>query len=98
MIHEAMVLDHSGPLLGTVLYSSSMKLFILGSLLINIVTPVQTEYPWVSWSIFVAGIVLLTVVIGVVESIMARLRLSRVPYLLVAAFLLCGSSLILLMR
>ena len=98
MIHEAMILDHSGPWLGTILYSSSMKLFVLGSLLINIVTPVQTGWAWADWLIFVAGILVLTVIIGVVESIMARLRMSRVPYLLVAAFLLCGSSLILLMR
>jgi formate hydrogenlyase subunit 4 len=98
MIHEAMILDHSGPLLGGVLYSSSMKLFILVSVLADVVIPVPADGWWVRWSLFLAGVLVLTVVIGIVESIMARLRMSRVPYLLVAAFLLCGSSFILLMR
>ncbi len=98
MIHEAMVLDHSGPLLATVQYSASIKLLLLASLLVNVVTPVQTLLPWANWLVFLGEVLLLTLIIGVVESVMARLRMSRVPYLLVAAFLLCGSSLILLMR
>ena len=40
----------------------------------------------------------LAVVIGVVESVMARLRLRHVPYLLVAAVLFCGFGFILLVR
>jgi len=98
MIHEAMILDHSGPLLGMIEYSSAMKLFLLASVLVNVVTPVQTAWAWVNWGIFLGGVLAVTLVIGVVESVMARLRMNRVPYLLVAAFLLCGSSLILLMR
>jgi formate hydrogenlyase subunit 4 len=98
MIHEAMILDHSGPLLGMIEYSSAMKLFLLASVLVNVVTPAQTPWAWVNWAIFLGGVLMVTLVIGVVESVMARLRMNRVPYLLVAAFLLCGSSLILLMR
>jgi hypothetical protein len=36
--------------------------------------------------------------IGVVESVMARLRMNRVPQLLVAASALAGFALILLLR
>jgi formate hydrogenlyase subunit 4 len=98
MIHEAMILDHSGPLLGLIEYASSLKLFLLASVLVNVITPVQTAWPWVNWGVFTGGILAVTLVIGVVESVMARLRMNRVPFLLVAGFLLCGSSLILLMR
>ena len=38
------------------------------------------------------------VVIGVVESVMARLRLTHVPVLLLAACLLSGFGIILLVR
>lgn len=98
MIHEAMVLDHSGPLLGAITYSASLKLLILGSVLIDIVAPWKTGNPLMDWPIFAGELVVLAVVIGVVESVMARLRMSRVPYLLVSAILLCGSAFILLVR
>jgi formate hydrogenlyase subunit 4 len=98
MIHEAMILYHSGPMLGMIEYASAMKLFLLASVLVNVVTPAQTPWAWANWGIFLGGVLAVTLIIGVVESVMARLRMNRVPYLLVAAFLLCGSSLILLMR
>jgi formate hydrogenlyase subunit 4 len=40
----------------------------------------------------------LAVLVGVVESVMARLRMSRVPALLIAAVLLCGAAFIMLLR
>jgi len=98
MIHEAMVLDHSGPLLGAITYSASLKLLIIGSVLVDIVAPWKTGNPLMDWPIFAGELMVLAVVIGVVESIMARLRMNRVPYLLVSAILLCGSAFILLVR
>ena len=98
MIHEAMVLDHSGPLLGAITYSASLKLLIIGSVLVDIVAPWRTGNPLMDWPIFAGELVVLAVVIGVVESVMARLRMNRVPYLLVSAILLCGSAFILLVR
>jgi len=98
MIHEVMVLDHSGPLFGMILYSSSMKLFVLGSVLLHIVLPFQTQTTWMNWPLFMIEIVGLAVVIGIVESIMARLRMRHIPGLLIAALLFCGFGFILLMR
>jgi len=98
MIHEAMVLDHSGPLLGAITYSASLKLLIIGSVLVDIVAPWKTGNPLMDWPIFAGELVVLAAVIGVVESVMARLRMNRVPYLLVSAILLCGSAFILLVR
>lgn len=98
MIHEVMVLDHSGPLLGVILYSAAMKMFVLGAVLLHIIAPFRTATLWANWPVFLAEMLGLAVVIGVVESMMARLQMRHVPYLLVAATLFCGFGFILMVR
>jgi formate hydrogenlyase subunit 4 len=98
MIHEAMVLDHSGPLFGAILYASSLKLLVLGSVLLHVVAPFATGNPWLDWPLYLMEIVGLAAIIGVVESVMARLQMRHVPYLLVGALLFCGFGFILLIR
>lgn len=96
MIHEAMVLDHSGPLLGLILYGASIKLFVLGSVLLHVVVPVRIGNPLGDWLFFAGQMLGLSVAIGIVESVMARLQIRHVPYLLIAAILFCGFGFILL--
>jgi formate hydrogenlyase subunit 4 len=98
MIHEVMVLDHSGPAFGMILYGASLKLFILGAVVVRLALPFDTGNVWADWGVFIGGMLLLSVLIGVVESAMARLRLTQVPSLLVAACLLSGFGIILLAR
>jgi formate hydrogenlyase subunit 4 len=98
MIHEVMVLDHSGPALGMILYGAAMKLFIFGALIVRLVLPLATGILWLDWSIFLAGMLVVAAAIGVVESVTARLRLTQIPVLLVAACLLSAFSIILLVR
>jgi formate hydrogenlyase subunit 4 len=98
MIHEVMILDHSGPALGMILYGAALKLFLYGTLLVRVALPVGTGHLWADWGIFLAGLLLLAVLIGVVESTMARLRLVHVPNLLVAACLLSAFGVLLLVR
>lgn len=98
MIHEAMILDHSGPLLGLIEYSASMKLLVLESVLVTLALPFGTGIAAIDSCIFVAEVLALAAAIGVVESVMARLRMRRVPYLLTGALLLCGSGFILIVR
>ncbi|MDO8674830.1 MAG: NADH-quinone oxidoreductase subunit H [Candidatus Omnitrophota bacterium] len=88
MVHEVMVLDHSGWDLAYILYGSAVKLFVLGGLLVGIFIPSDGLSPLTQTAMFLGGMVLLALVIGVVESCMARLRLNRVPQLLVGAFVL----------
>jgi formate hydrogenlyase subunit 4 len=95
MIHEVMVLDHSGPLFGLVLYGASIKLFLLSSVLLHLALPLDLEAPLLDWLLFGAGIAAIAVVIGVVESVMARLRLHYVPSLLIAAGVLCAFGFVL---
>jgi formate hydrogenlyase subunit 4 len=94
MIHEVMILDHSGPDLAYMLYAAAIKLFLFAGILIPIVLPVQTGHGAQDLFIFLAGMTGLSVVIGVVESCMARLRLNRVRHLLLSAFALAFFGLV----
>jgi formate hydrogenlyase subunit 4 len=98
MIHEVMVLDHGGPDLAFILYSAALKLWVLGALLIGIVVPIQSGNAWIDIATWIGGMFALAVVIGIVESTMARLRLVRVPQLLVGAGVLATLALILVLR
>jgi formate hydrogenlyase subunit 4 len=98
MIHEVMVLDHGGPLLGLVLYGAAIKMLVLQTLLLHIVAPFQIGNAALDGLLFIGQLLLLSVGLGVVESTMARLRMRNVPYLLAAAILLCGSGFLLLIR
>jgi formate hydrogenlyase subunit 4 len=89
MIHEVMVLDHSGPLFGLVSYAAALKLFLLSALLLHLVLPVTLGSAPLDWLLFVSGVLAVAVAIGVVESGMARLRLRYVPSLLIASAVLC---------
>ena len=98
MIHEVMVLDHSGPAYGMILYGAALKLFVFGALIVRLALPWATRTLWLDWPIFGSGILGVAVVIGVVESGMARLRMTHVPILLVAACLLSAFGIVLLVR
>jgi formate hydrogenlyase subunit 4 len=98
MIHEVMVLDHSGPAFGMILYGAALKLFLLGAVLLRVLVPVSLGNAWFDWAGFLAGMTLLAAFIGVVESTMARLRLVNVPKVLVAACLLAAFGLVLLVK
>jgi formate hydrogenlyase subunit 4 len=98
MIHEVMVLDHSGPLFGMILYGAALKLFVLGAIFVNVALPFATGNALADWGIFLAAMVSLAVAIGIVESVMARLRLVRVPQLLVGATILSAFAMMLASR
>lgn len=97
MIHEVMVLDHGGPALGVIHYGAALKLFVLGAVVVRIAIPYHGSL-WTGWGVFAAGMLLLAVLIGIVESTMARLRMAQVPILLVAACLLSALGIVLVAR
>lgn len=88
MIHEVMILDYSGPNFGLVLYGSALKFWILGSLLIGLLIPATTGNWLLDEGLYVAGLIGISFLTGLVESIMARLRLNRVPLFLCLAVML----------
>jgi formate hydrogenlyase subunit 4 len=98
MIHEVMVLDHSGPDLAFIIYSSALKLWVMGALLVGIVLPVRTENFLVDTTAALAGMIVLAALIGVIESTTARLRLLHIPQLLAGAGAIAVIALILILR
>ncbi len=84
MIHEVMALDHGGPDLAFILYSAGLKLWLFAALVVGIVLP-ATANAWLNLLLATGGMFVVAVIVGVIESIMARLRLVVVPQLLVGA-------------
>ena len=88
MIHEVMILEHSGIDLAYMLYGAAVKLLLFAAILVPLVIPFRTGYPPVDMGIFLGGVTGMAVLVGVVESVMARLRLNRVRNFLLIAFVL----------
>ena len=93
MIHEVMVLDHSGPNMALILYGAALKLWFFAALIAGLITPALPL--WQQMGMRVGIVLLLAVVVGIVESVMARLRMERVAYLLGAAAIMGMLTLIL---
>jgi formate hydrogenlyase subunit 4 len=89
MIHEVMVLDHSGPPLAVILHGASVKLMLFAVLLTQAVLPMGDLSPPAAAGFLAAGVLTVAVGAGLVESLLARLAFRRVPLLVTTAFLLC---------
>jgi formate hydrogenlyase subunit 4 len=86
MIHEVMILDHSGPDLAAVQYAAAMKLTVCAALVATLVNPLGPAGGLAAAALNLALVGVVAVVIGCVESLTARLRLKAVPlYVLVGA-------------
>lgn len=85
MIHEVMVLDHGGPDLAMIHYAAALKMWVLGALLVGVAAPVSSGSPRIDTLLAIGAMFALAALVGMVESSMARLRLLRVPQLLVGA-------------
>jgi len=96
MIHEVMVLDHTGPDLGMIQYGAALKLWIIGILLVNL-APLHGADPWVAGVAGLFGMTVLAIVIGMIESAMARYRMTTVPQFIVGAATLSTVAFIVLL-
>jgi len=87
MIHEVMILDHSGPELAAMQYAAALKMTIYAGLIAAVLNPFDPFTAPVR-CIFASLLVMATVAIavGCVESLMARLPMRWVPpYVLLAS-------------
>ena len=89
MIHEVMVLDHSGPPFAAILHGASLKLLLFAVLLAEAVLPLGKLTLPQAVGALVAAVFVVAIAVGLVESLLARLAFRRVPLLLTTAFLLC---------
>ena len=98
MIHEVMVLDHGGPDFAMIQYGAMLKLWVFAALLVGILVPVRSSWCILDLAAGIGGMAALAVLLGAIESTIARLRLVRVPQFLVAASVLSILALVLGMR
>jgi formate hydrogenlyase subunit 4 len=100
MIHEAMTLEYAGRYLALVEWASAMKLLVFLALLVNIFAPwgIATSITpgaiAVGLAAFLAKVSVLAVIIGMIESMFAKLRLFRLTDLLGTAFILALLALV----
>ncbi len=98
MIHEVMVLDHSGPDLALILYAGAVKFALFAAVVVSVLIPLARFDPWMAGALLLAGLAAIGVLVGIIEAVMARLRMDRIPQFLVAASALAGFGVILLLR
>ena len=77
MIHEVMILDNSGVDLGLITWASYLKMFLFGSLIVNLFIPMGLDM-LTGVILYILLILLLSVIIGSVESAVARFRMTHV--------------------
>jgi formate hydrogenlyase subunit 4 len=95
MIHEVMVLDHSGPDLAMIEYGATLKLWMFGAIIVGVAVPWHSGSRMIDTGIALVGMFVLAIVTGLVESSMARLRLLRIPQFLLVAIVLSALALVL---
>jgi formate hydrogenlyase subunit 4 len=100
MIHEAMILEYSGPYLALIEWAASIKQLVLMTLMINVFWPFGLSAAW-SPSGALAGLgwlslklLILSGTVVLVETANAKMRLFRVPELMAVAFTLGALALI----
>jgi len=98
MIHEVMVLDHSGPPLAVILHGAALKLLLFSMLLVEAVLPLGELSPLSATGALAGAVLSVAVGIGLVESLLARVAFRRVPLLLTTAFLLCLFALLIVWK
>ena len=77
MIHEVMILDNSGLDLALFTWANSIKMMLISSLIAKLVIP-ETLGCGVTILCYLAVMFIISILIGTIESSMARLRMSHV--------------------
>ncbi len=88
MIHEAMILDNAGPDLAFILYGAALKFELLAAFLVALLVPGRSVGPEARTALLLAGLLVTAVLTGVVESVMARMRFTKTPQVLLGAFMI----------
>ena len=100
MIHEAMVLEYSGPYLALIEWGGAIKQLVLMTLLVNTFFPFGLSPSWSAHAVgvglvfYLSKLLVLACLVVLVETTNAKLRLFRVPELLMVAFILGALALI----
>jgi len=88
MIHEVMVLDHSGPDFAFIELGAFFKLFFYSTIVARLICPFSLAHPAADAALFLGVLGLVYLAIGVTESVMARYRMDKVPQFVLTSFAL----------
>lgn len=88
MIHEVMVLDHSGPDFAFIEMGRFLKLFFYAGLVARLLVPVAPLSLPLDLAIYLAAMGVVYLAVGVTESVMARYRMDKVPKFVLTSFAL----------
>ncbi len=88
MIHEVMVLDHSGPDFGLIELGSFCKLFFFSTIVSRLILPFDFANSVLGFTVFIAGLAIVYIAVGVTESVIARFRMDKVPQFVLTSFAL----------
>ena len=96
MIHEVMILDHSGPELAAMQYAAALKMTLYTGLIAALINPFNPlADPVAGVLVSLALMLTVAIVVGCIESLSARLPMRWVPaYLLIASVAALGSMLV----
>jgi formate hydrogenlyase subunit 4 len=98
MIHEVMILDHSGPDLALIELGAWFKLLFYSAFLSMLLNPFQLENIWLNGLLFYTVVTFIYMTIGTVESITARYKMNMVPKFILTPFILVFFATILTME
>lgn len=100
MIHEAMILEYSGPYLALIEWGAYLKQLVLMTLLVNTFFPFGLSQAWsgtglaIGLGFYLIKLLVICCVVVLIETTNAKMRLFRVPELLAVAFILGALALI----
>ncbi|MFC6604037.1 NADH-quinone oxidoreductase subunit H [Ectobacillus funiculus] len=94
MIHEGMLLEYSGRYLGMMMWAAQIKQLLILSLFINFLFPWGVTIDWngsavfLSFVLYLLKLVTVGVLLAFIETMYAKIRLFKVPKLLVSSMVL----------
>lgn len=97
MIHEVMIVDHSGPDLALIELGTFFKLFFYSAFITHLLQPQSSQGALVNGLMFYGILTLVYVAVGITESTMARFKMNLVPKYILTSFTLVFFAAILTM-
>lgn len=94
MVHEVMVLDHSGRELALLQLGSAIKLYVGVSVIAMLLDPIAGELSIVTVAAHLGLCLAIGVALGLSESLLARLKLRVVPAYIVIGLIAAGIALL----
>jgi formate hydrogenlyase subunit 4 len=95
MIHEVMILDHSGPELAALQYAAAVKITIGAGLLATLLNPlIGIADPVLSAAVNVGLVLAVGILVGCVESLIARFQMKAIAHYILVGLIAASVALL----